>query len=70
LESKYNNFTIEAQALLQQKKKKKQKRRKTKKEEKPKKKKKKKQKRHITCILRFETLHFFLNYFSLNTLGK
>jgi hypothetical protein len=37
LESKYNNFTIEAQALLQQKKKKKQKRRKTKKEKKPKK---------------------------------
>jgi hypothetical protein len=31
LESKYNNFTIEAQALLQQKKKKKQKRRKNKK---------------------------------------
>jgi hypothetical protein len=57
LESKYNNFTIEAQALLQQKKKKKQKRRKNKKEEKTKK--KKKQKRHITCILRFETLHFF-----------
>jgi hypothetical protein len=53
LESKYNNFTIEAQALLQQKKKKE-----TKKKKKNTKK-KKKQKRHITCILRFETLHFF-----------